>query len=492
MKRISIISLLIFIAGSFAVKAQSFDWAAGSPGERGHADEGSAVCMDADGNSYVTGRFSSRTFTLGTFSLTNTSVTATNPYDAFDMFVAKFDSRGKVLWVIQSDGAGEERGVDIACDKTGHVVVVGIFKGASAKFGTTELRNPNTSAFSTFLMRVNALGNIQWAKWAGGKSSSRVHGVSTGPDGEVYITGEFAQGVTFGGYEYKSKSGNNSSVFVAKYLSNGELKWFEQIFGTRGGGQNSTQVGKAIFATPDSRFVYVTGWFRGRSTFGDTQIASNTEPSPAGQRTNIFITKYDSDGRGIWTKSIGQRQIAYSADPEVTDIVADNQGGVYLTGHFPGILFFGDEEMKGAPSRGKSWNRDIFLAKYDADGNHLWHRSAGGSDNDEAFSIALTSGGVLITGSVAWGDARFGDIKLSPGFPNAFVAHYNGDGKCLSAIAHSTNLTGKTGLSSKANGIATNGRGIVITGQYLGNTIAFGKTTLKAFGAGNFFAAGLK
>lgn len=481
MKKI-IIALITVLASLSFVHAQSYDWAIASQGKI--ADTGNAVCMDAEGNSYVTGSFSSSAFAIGGFSLTNTTITSTNPYDAFDMFVAKIDKTGKVVWAIQSNGAGEERGIDIACDKTGHIAVVGIFKGAKATFGTTELANLNTSSFSSFIMRINALGKVQWVQWADGKSSAEVYSVSCGPNGEIYITGSFAHGVTFGGYEYKSKSGNNSSVFVAKYLSDGTLKWFEQIHGKGYGGQNSTQVGKAIFATDDSKFVYVAGWFRGRVTFGNEEITSNdffTDP-----RSNIFITKYDSDGNTLWTRSIGRKQVYFSGDPEVTDIAVDAQENSYVTGHFPGILIFGNEEMKGVLSRGKSWNRDIFLAKYDSEGNHLWHRSAGGSDNDESHSIALTPNGVTITGTVSWGDVKFGDVQMAPGFPNLFVANYNADGKCLWAIG------AKAVVSSIGKGIATDGTNTIVTGQYLANGITFGKISLKGIGSGNFFAAKIK
>jgi hypothetical protein len=476
-----VIALIILFTSSSLTQAQSYDWAISSQGKL--VDEGNAVCMDSDGNSYITGYFSSNPFALGSFSLTNSSVNPQLPQNS-DMFVVKIDKTGKAIWAIQSNGSGEEKGIDIACDKTGHIVVVGIFKGASATFGTTELKNPSINSFSVFIMRINSQGNILWVQRAGGKSDTHVYSVSCGPNGEIYITGSFAHGVTFGGYEYKSKSGNNSSVFVAKYLSNGELKWFEQIHGKGRGGQNSTQVGKAIFATNDSRFVYVAGWFRGRVTFGNEEITSNdffTDP-----RSNIFITKYDSDGNTIWTKTIGRKQINFSGDPEVTDIAVDAQGSSYVTGHFPGVLIFGNEEMKGVPSRGKSWNRDIFLAKYDSDGNHLWHTSAGGSDNDESHSVALTPNGVTITGTVSWGDVKFGNVSMSPGFPNLFVANYNADGKCLWAIG------AKAVVSSTGKGIATDGINTVVTGQFLASGITFGKISLKGIGSGNFFAAKIK
>jgi hypothetical protein len=479
-----ILTLTILIATSSLGRAQSFDWAMTSQGSL--VDEAKSVCMDAEGNSYVTGSFTSNPYRLGSFSLNNSSTNPSHPQNS-DLFVAKFDKDGKVLWAMQSNGAGEEKGIDIACDRTGHIVVVGIFKGATpATFGATKLTNPVAGTFSVFIMRMNALGNINWVQRAGGKSATHVESVSTGPDGEIYITGSFVHGVTFGGYEYTGRSGNNSSVFVAKYLSNGELKWFEQIYGTRPGGQNSTQAGNAIFATSDSRFVYVAGWFRGRTTFGDDQIVSNSEPSPIGQHKNIFLTKYDSDGRGIWTRSIEVKQVNFSPEPEVTDIAADNDGGVYMLGHFPGILVFGEEEMKTVPSRGKTWNRDIFLAKYDSDGKHLWHVSAGGSDNDQAGALALTSDGFVITGAATGREVRFGSLSFSAGITNLFAAGYNRDAKGLW-------VTGATTVAlSKGNAIAHSGQTTVIAGQYLGGGATFGKIRLKGSGSGNVFVAKLK
>lgn len=475
---VSFVALLVFSAASFA---QTYDWGITAQGEKSRVDEGRAVCMDAEGNSYVTGSFSSSRFAIGGFTLTNTSIMATNPYNAFDMFVAKLDKTGKVSWAIQSAGAGEEKGVDIACDKTGHIAVVGIFKGTKATFGTTELANPNTSSFSSFIMRINALGKVQWAQWAGGKSGASVHSVSTGPNGEIYITGEFAHGVTFGGYEYKSRSGNNSSVFVAKYLADGNLKWFEQIHGKGRGGQDSVQVGKAIFATSDSKYVYAAGWFRGRVTFGDSEILSHEFLEKGGGWNNIYITKYDSNGKGIWTKNIGQKQINFSANADVTDIAADGAGNVYLTGFFGGELLFEDVAMRGFPSA-NSWNYDIFLAKYDTDGKHLWHTNAGGKDSDRAVSMALTQNGVMLTGSFTSLQGKFGDVSIPGMFSSAFTANYDANGKCLWAIAP------KAGLPTQGNGIASDGKNTIITGQFLGSGATFGKIALKGTGSGNFFA----
>lgn len=477
----SIFLTVCFLLLSSIANAQSFDWAFAGQGKL--VDEGNAVCLDADGNSYITGNFSSNPFLLGKISLTNTSLNKAS----MEMFVAKLNPKGNVVWAMQSKGAGEERGIDIACDKTGHIVVTGVFRGEKAMFGTTELVNPTRFPLSTFILRINALGNILWAKRAGGKSQTEAKSVSTAPNGEIYLTGTFSTATNFGGYEYKSKNGNNPTAFVAKYLSNGELKWFEQIYGKGRGGQFALVSGEAVFATEDSRFVYVTGKFRGNVTFGSGNITSSDfgNTKEGGGWQNVYITKYDSDGRGIWTKYIGVKQLNFSTIPEVKDIVVDKQGSSYITGYFPGVLTFGETEMRGNPSK-NGWNHDIFLVKYDSDGNHLWHRSAGGSDADYSNSIALTSNGVLITGQIVGRKVKFGNITLPDTQINAFTANYDFDGNCLWAIQS------KQLVLAKGNGIATNGTNTVVTGTFLGRIININKNALKGNGSGNFFATKIK
>jgi hypothetical protein len=87
-----------------------------------------------------------------------------------------------------------------------------------------------------------------------------------------------------------------------------------------------------------------------------------------------------------------------------------------VTGAFRGTATFGDTTLIGDL-------RDVFVAKYDGDGNLLWVEQAGGSDLDWAGSIAVDgSGNCLVTGAF-WGTATFGDTTLtSAGDHDIFVA----------------------------------------------------------------------
>ncbi len=65
-----------------------------------------------------------------------------------------------------------------------------------------------------------------------------------------------------------------------------------------------------------------------------------------------------------------------------------------LTGYFSGSADFGGGTLTSAGSD------DIFLAKYDASGNHLWSKRFGGDLSDYGTAAALdASGKVVATGA---------------------------------------------------------------------------------------------
>ncbi len=484
MRNLIIILAIKILLLSTSTYAQKYDWAISAGGKS--VDEGTSVCMDSVGNSYITGSFSSRPFKLGGFSFTNTSKPSYKP--TMDMFVAKLDKTGKVAWAIQSKGLGEERAVDIACDTTGHIIVVGSFKGKKATFGTKEITNPRENSRSTFILRVNNIGKINWVKNETG--SANVKAVTTGSDGEFFITGTSNFRTKFTDQEKGPKKKNIPTAFIAKYKLNGYLQWVHHIHGKSGGGQRSQQSGEAIFATKDSRFIYVAGWFRGYVKFGEAStITSNNfrDPKVFGGQRNLFVSKFHADdAREVWTTSIGVTQVNRSSPAVIKDIVVDHQGSSFVTGHFPSILHFGETKFRATPSRNKNtYNYDVFLAKFHQDGSPLWQQKIGGTEDDNSNAIALTNKGVMITGKVR-GKAKFGKLAMSgSGITGMFTAEYDTNGNPLWAIGTKSGYTGV----NQGNGIATNGKETVVIGTYLGNQIGFENIKLAQVGYTNIFVA---
>ena len=201
---------------------------------------------------------------------------------------------------------------------------------------------------------------------------------------------------TFGNTTLTNSGGPD--IFIAKYDENGNFIWVEQAGGT------DSQVGQGI-AVDGSGNSLVTGWFMGTATFGDTTL-TNLGGS------DIFVAKYDENGNFIWAVQAGGINEEWG-----NGIAVDVSANILVTGSFLGSATFGDTTLT---SLGGS---DIFVAKYDENGNFLWAEQAGGINNDSGYDIAVdVSGNSLVTGSFE-GSAAFGNITLtSAGGADIFVA----------------------------------------------------------------------
>ena len=94
-------------------------------------DMGNCTAVDRAGNAYVAGFFLSIA-AFGSSNLVSAGAT--------DIFVAKYDRLGQLLWVRQAGGASTDMATDIAVDPDGNVFVTG-YISATATFGSVTLTN---------------------------------------------------------------------------------------------------------------------------------------------------------------------------------------------------------------------------------------------------------------------------------------------------------------------------------------------------------------
>jgi hypothetical protein len=105
---------------------------------------------------------------------------------------------------------------------------------------------------------------------------------------------------------------------------------------------------------------YITGYFNPGMTFGSTTMTSVSGTNTA------FIAKFDKTGNPVWAK-----KTEGDGNDQAYNIVADPEGNLYVAGSFSQSITFGTKTLKA----GKEG--DIFLAKYDSNGNLLWANQAG-------------------------------------------------------------------------------------------------------------------
>jgi len=136
---------------------------------------------------------------------------------------------------------------------------------------------------------------FQWVQEAGGLGQDAGRRVATDNSGNVYVTGYFSGSASFDGTDYRGKG--IFDIFLAKYNSNGGLIWVQ----TAGSGQSDEGYGLGV---DNSGNVYVAGYYTETATFGKSEF-SDIQTITSKGRTDIFLAKYDQDGKLIWLKSAG-------------------------------------------------------------------------------------------------------------------------------------------------------------------------------------------
>lgn len=357
--------------------------------------QGNAIVTDASGNSYLTGFFHA-TMTVGEFTL--------NAVGAVDIFVAKYDSGGNVLWARSAGSTGFDAGGGITVDASGNCYVAGTFS-AMATFG--EFTLSSAGVVDIFVAKYDPDGNVLWARSAGGTSDDHGNAIGVDASGNSFVTGSLTGTATFGQI---TLMGGGTRIFVAKYDPNGDVLWAQ----TPGGSAFGRGSGIVVDATGNH---YVTGSFGFQNVvtiiFGSIPLTS-----VGGQE--IFVVKYDGSGSALWARVAGG-----TSDDVGTAIAVDAAGNSYVTGRYEDTMTIGSFSLTSAG------DRDVFAAKYDPGGNVLWVRSAGGLESDLGRGIGVDAAGNSVVTGTYQSTATFDPFMLtSAGGQDIFVAKYNtcGDG----------------------------------------------------------------
>ena len=231
------------------------------------------------------------------------------------------------------------------------------------------------------------------------------------------------------------------ALFVASHIHAQDWNWAIDA-----GGTGNTDFCWGI-ATDSQGNAYWAGSISGTADFGCTTVSP---PQIAG-----VLAKYDSTGACQWATGITvnfNEAWAYG-------VAIDAQDHIYVTGSYDGNATFNNGVTLNSLG-----SDDIFLARYDTDGDCIWARRAGASGaNDEARAVAVNdSGEVFITGFSGGTTITFDTISIPnpSNYRQIVIACYDSTGAVQWAKASTGNTQAR---SSRAISIANNR--LYITGQ---------------------------
>ncbi len=327
----------------FVLKLNSsgnFVWAERMGGN--HFNAGYAITADNNNNIYVTGLF----YETAYFSSDSLIPGLTSAGDR-DVFVAKLNSNGHLIWAKGFGGSNKDYANSIAVDNAGNVYTTGVFNG-TADFdpGTGAYNLTSKGHDDVFVSKLNSSGNLVWAKALGGSLYDMGYSIAVDNAGSVYTTGFFTDTADFdpGSGTYNLTSTGSYEVFVSKLNSSGNFAWARKT-----GGPNSDK-GYSV-AVDDAGHIYTTGYFNGTASFGQ----SSTTLTSAGGK-DIFIQEFDTTGNIVWAKNFGG-----SSDDVSWYISTDNAGNIYNLGVFQGLVNF--DPGNGTSNLISSGGYDIFIQK---------------------------------------------------------------------------------------------------------------------------------
>src|SRR5262249_13178205 len=140
------------------------------------------------------------------------------------------------------------------------------------------------------------------------------------------------------------------------------LIWAKRA-GSGGAPSIPQDVGQAI-AVDSAGNSYVTGLFHNTATFGPGEVNVKILTA-AGASQEIFVAKYNSNGLLQWAKRIS------TVEGQGNGIGVDSSGNSYVTGYFNSSATFAPDDGNATTLNGAGV-KEIFLAKYDGNGNLVW------------------------------------------------------------------------------------------------------------------------
>ena len=256
-----------------------------------------------------------------------------------------------------------------------------------------------------WIIKLDAIGNIQWQKLFGGSGSDvAVHAEQTTDGGYI-----------IGGYSSSLPGGNKTAplygiydCWILKLNASGTIEWQTSL----GGDQNENCY--AVHQTADGGYIV--------GADSESDISGNKTESSFGGK-DYWIIKLNASGTKIWEKAYGGNGTDLFADINLT---AD--GGFIIGGS-------SNSNFSGNKNENTNGMNDFWVLKLSSSGTIDWQNTIGGSHNDDVYFCQQTlDGNYFVGGSSASeisGDKTEAQFGAAVGLGDYYVMQLNTSGDII-------------------------------------------------------------
>ncbi|MFZ1592194.1 MAG: MopE-related protein, partial [Chitinophagales bacterium] len=284
----------------------------------------------------------------------------------YDYWVLKLNAAGNIEWQNTIGGTADDYLIDLAITPDGGYILGGYsFSNAAG-----DKAEPSKGGADFWIVKLGAIGNIEWQNTIGGDSYEYFSSVATTLDGGYIISGTtyspVSDDITEGVF-------NGPDYLVMKLNSVGNIIWQNTI------GAEGFDFAADIVETADGNFIVA-----GKSdsdVSGDKTEESNPETYFA---YDYWVLKLNSTGAILSQNTIGGDE---DDEPFEIELLPDG----YLIGGFSTSPFTGD--LWQATN-----SLDFWLIKLNDDLNIVWQYIIGGNSTDRYCSFDLNDSGEIVIG----------------------------------------------------------------------------------------------
>ncbi|MFW9925055.1 MAG: SBBP repeat-containing protein, partial [Candidatus Thorarchaeota archaeon] len=361
-------------------------------------DWANGVAIDSSGNIAIVGTTESTNFPiLNAYQSTHNSGDEEDPTD---MFVAKFNSSGGLLFSTFFGGSNSDWAYGVKFDVSGNIIFCG--GSSSQDFYTKNAFQSNHSPGDNgdiTLTKLAADGqSVIFSSFYGGASSESARDMVLDSHGNIILTGSIS-GTEFPTYNaYQTSLNGGFASHIVKFNPSGSL-----IFATTIDGANF-DTSSAITVDSDDNIVITGG------TLSANYPLKNATQTILGGNQDIIITKISEDGQELLLSTL----FGGNGGDEGQDVKIDSNGNIIVVGMTSSDDFLTQHAYQDSYS--DNWDACIVIIA--ANGTLLSSSYLGGSGQDQAIGLDIDSENTLIIGG--W--------TLSANFPtkNAYQSTLKG------------------------------------------------------------------
>jgi hypothetical protein len=386
-------------------------------------DIGYGVASDSAGNLFVTG---------------STSGSLNGPSKGLsDVWLNKYDASGNQVLGLQLGSTAGDVSYNIVTDKDGNFYLVGSTGGSFV----ANQQSPRGS--DAWVAKYDSTGKLLWGRQVGesltGGFATAGFGLQVDGGGNVYISGLAIKDNTKGFLDFAVEDDS----WVIKFDKDGNRQWFTQIKDPNQPSESPLSITPFFDESYDLALdkagnSYLTGWTQG--------LVKESDPGRDLLKYDAWLSKVDTNGVIQWTQQFGSTDqgidFAWATD-------TDSQGNIYVSGWTTGRV--------GSQNFG---SYDVWLTKFNPDGQQLWAKQIGSSGDDGKFFGDLViddEDNIFLSG---YTNGALGNVKTGDKTYNGWVGKFdtNGNNQWIQQIG----IKDKTDYATR---LAVNNAGqVIVTG----------------------------